>query len=110
MQSYIIDVTGLLSNIIKTMGSMITITMRKHLAKTLNPVFVMLHRLKGVFDYPFNLKQEGESVTGGSRKENVAGGSRKEEPKAHVKPIVKKEPKDKETLFHDDPIIDNDSE
>ncbi|CAH1453178.1 unnamed protein product [Lactuca virosa] len=113
MRSSITDVTGLLSNIIETRDSMIPITMRKHLAEELKPVFAMLHRLKGVFNQPFNPKQRGESVTGGSRKENVAGGSRKEEPKAPVKPvkpIVKKEPKDKETLFHDDPIIDNDSE
>ncbi|CAI9302671.1 unnamed protein product [Lactuca saligna] len=46
------------------------------------------------------------------KKGNMAGRSRKVEPKAPkapVKPIVKPEPKDKETLLHDELLIDNDS-
>ncbi|CAH1449006.1 unnamed protein product [Lactuca virosa] len=105
MRSCITDVTGLLSDIIETRDSMITITIHKHLQEKLKTVFAMLHRLEGVSDQSLNLKQGGESVIGGARKENVAEGSRTEEPKNLVKPpkapvktIVKKEPKEKEVV------------
>ncbi|CAH1423775.1 unnamed protein product [Lactuca virosa] len=101
MRSCITYVTGMLSDIIETRDSMITITMHKHLAEKLRPVFTMLHRLEGVSDKSFHPKQGRESV---------AGGSRKEGPKAPVKPIVKNEPKGKEKLFRDDPIINNEDE
>ncbi|CAH1450550.1 unnamed protein product [Lactuca virosa] len=101
MRSCITDVTGMLWDIIETRDSMITITMRKHLAEKLRPVFAMLHCLEGVSDQTFNLKQGAESMDGGSRKEG---------PTAPVKPIVKNKPKGKEKLFRDDPIIDNEEE
>ncbi|CAH1431007.1 unnamed protein product [Lactuca virosa] len=101
MRIYITDVTGMLSDIIETRDSMITITMRKHLADKLRTVFAMLHCLEGVSNQTFNPKQGGESM---------AGGSRKEGPTAPVKPIVKNELKGKEKLCRDDPIIDNEDE
>ncbi|CAH1413342.1 unnamed protein product [Lactuca virosa] len=61
----------------------------------------MLHRLEGVSDQGLNQKQGGEGVSSGSRKE---------EPKASVNPVVKKEPKLKEKLFSEEPIIDNEEE
>ncbi|CAH1440253.1 unnamed protein product [Lactuca virosa] len=88
----------MLSEIIETRDSMITITMRKHLAEKIRPVFAMLHMLEGVSDQTFNQKQGGEGVSGGSRKE---------EPKAPVKPVVKQEPKGKEKLFNEKPLIYN---
>ncbi|CAI9302669.1 unnamed protein product [Lactuca saligna] len=113
MRSCISDVTSMLLDIIDTRDSMISITMRKHLQEKLKPIFSMLHHLEGVSDQAFNPNQGGERMTGcGSRKENMAGRSRKVEPKAPkapVKPIVKPEPKDKETLLHDELLIDNDS-
>lgn len=45
VRSFITDVTGFISNIIETRDSMISITVRKHLAEKLSPVFTMLHRL-----------------------------------------------------------------
>ncbi|CAH1438843.1 unnamed protein product [Lactuca virosa] len=75
--------------------------MRKHLAEKLRPVFAMLYRLEGFSYQSINQKQGGEGVSGGSRKE---------EPKAPVKPVVKQEPKGKEKLFSNDPIIDNEEE
>ncbi|CAI9281669.1 unnamed protein product [Lactuca saligna] len=39
---------------------------------------------------------------------SLSGGSRKEEPKAPVKPVINQEPKGKEKLFSDEPIIDDD--
>ncbi|CAH1453591.1 unnamed protein product [Lactuca virosa] len=101
MCSYITDVTGMLSDIIETRDSIITITMRKYLAEKFRPVFAMLHHLEGVSNQSFNPKQGGESV---------AGGLKKEGPTAHVKPIVKNEPKGEEKLFCDDQIIDNEDE
>ncbi|CAH1413788.1 unnamed protein product [Lactuca virosa] len=71
--------------------------MRKHLAEKLKPVFAILHRLEGVSDQSFHPKQGGESMVGGSREEGH---------EAPVKPIIKIEPKGKETLFRDDPILD----
>ncbi|CAI9286147.1 unnamed protein product [Lactuca saligna] len=56
MKSCIEDVTGMLSDIIETRDSMITITVKKHLAKKLSPVFPMLHRLEGVPEYSSILK------------------------------------------------------
>ncbi|CAH1436031.1 unnamed protein product [Lactuca virosa] len=101
MRSCITDVASMLFDSIITRDSMITITIRKHLAEKLRSVFAMLHRLEDVSDQSFNPKQRGESV---------AGGSRKEGPKAPVKPIVKNEPKGKEKLFRDDPILDIEDE
>ncbi|CAH1440022.1 unnamed protein product [Lactuca virosa] len=101
MRSCITDVTGMLSDIIETRDSMITITMRKHLVENLRPVFAMPHRVEGVSDQSFHRKQGGEGVVGGSRKE---------EAKAPVKLVVKKEPKLKEKLFSDDPILHNEEE
>nr|KAJ0188191.1 hypothetical protein LSAT_V11C900483250 [Lactuca sativa] len=46
MRSCISDVTGLLSDIIETHNPMISITVKKHLAEKLRPVFAMLHHLE----------------------------------------------------------------
>ncbi|CAH1412188.1 unnamed protein product [Lactuca virosa] len=91
----------MISDIIETKDSMITITMRKHLDEKLKPVFAMLHRLEGIYNQSFHPKQGGE---------RVAGVSRKIGPTAPVKPILKNEPKGKEKLFRDDPIIENEDE
>ncbi|CAI9280707.1 unnamed protein product [Lactuca saligna] len=48
VRTCITDVTSLLSDIIETRDSMISITLHKHLAEKLNPVFAMLYRLQGV--------------------------------------------------------------
>lgn len=101
MRSWISDVTGLLSDIIETRDLMITITVWKHLAKKLRPIFAMLHQLKDVLSQNSDTKQGGE---GGS------GVSRNEPPKAPVNPIVKQEPKGKEKLIGEEPIIDNDED
>ncbi|CAI9297799.1 unnamed protein product [Lactuca saligna] len=82
---------------------MITISVRKHLHEKLRSVFAMLHRLEGVSDQSFVLKQWGEGGSAISRKEV----SWKEEPKAPIKPIIKQEPKVKEKLFSEEHIIDN---
>ncbi|CAI9293790.1 unnamed protein product [Lactuca saligna] len=98
MKICISDITGLLSDIIETRDSTITISIRKHLHEKLRPVFAMLHKLEGVSDQCYVPKQGGE------------GGlvvSRKEEPKAPTKPIIKQEPKGKEKLFSEEPIIDD---
>ncbi|CAH1440939.1 unnamed protein product [Lactuca virosa] len=79
MQSCITDVTCMLSDILETRDSMLTITIRKHLHEKVRPVFFMLHRLESVSDQIFNQKQEGEGVSGVSRKED---------PKAPVKLVA----------------------
>ncbi|CAI9276624.1 unnamed protein product [Lactuca saligna] len=96
-----VEVLGLVSDIIDTKDSMITITVRKHLAEKFRPVFVMLHRLEGVSPQNSDLKQGGE---GGS------GVSRNEPPKDLAKPIVQKYPKGKEKLIGQETIIDNDED
>ncbi|CAI9260600.1 unnamed protein product [Lactuca saligna] len=99
VRSCIFDVTGLLLDIIKTRDSMISITVRKHLADKLSPVFVMFHHMHGVSPQGSDQKQGGE------------GGSGKVEPlKVPAKPIVKKEPKTKEKLIEEEPIIDDDED
>ncbi|CAI9276630.1 unnamed protein product [Lactuca saligna] len=47
MKTCIIDVNGVLSDIIETREPMITIIVRKHLAEKLRPVFAILHHLEG---------------------------------------------------------------
>ncbi|CAI9271821.1 unnamed protein product [Lactuca saligna] len=98
VRSCIMDVTGLLSDIIETMDSMISITVRKDLAKKLSPVFTMLYRLQGVSPQLSDPKQGGE------------GGSNVEPPKVPIKSIINKEPKGKENLIEDEPIIDDDED
>ncbi|CAI9299201.1 unnamed protein product [Lactuca saligna] len=97
MKNCVTDITSLLSDIIETRDSMITITVKKHLAKKLILVFVMLHQLQGVPDANNIPKQ---------------GGDQPKKPIAKPKPIVKSEyePKGKEKLFSEDPIIDNSEE
>ncbi|CAI9287051.1 unnamed protein product [Lactuca saligna] len=79
---------------------MISITIQNHLAEKLRPMFAMLHRLEGVpmlMSFP---KQGGE----GSSKVK----SNDVNPKVSVKPpIIKQYPKDKVTLFSNEPIIDD---
>ncbi|CAI9270985.1 unnamed protein product [Lactuca saligna] len=98
METYILDVIGILSDIIKTMDSMITTILRKHLAEKLKPVFAMLLQIEGVLESSFILKQGGESMSQ----------SKKEDSKPSAKSPVKSEfePKGKEKLFRQEPIID----
>ena len=63
MKSYIAEVTGMLLDIIKNRDSMITITVKKHLAEKLRPVFGMLPRLEVVTKSTPILKQRGEGVS-----------------------------------------------
>ncbi|CAI9289457.1 unnamed protein product [Lactuca saligna] len=88
----ITDITVLLSNIIETRDSMITITVRKHLAENLSTVFAMLHLLEGVPESSNIPKQGGDQPK-----------------KTLAKPIVKieSEPNGKEKFFYEEPIIDN---
>ncbi|CAI9270859.1 unnamed protein product [Lactuca saligna] len=69
----------------------------KHLSEKLCPVFAMLHRLEGVSPQSCDPKQGGQGIL-------------KESPKAPVNPIVKKEPKGKEKMKDEGPIIDNDED
>lgn len=98
VRSFITYVTGFISNIIETRDSMISITVCKHLAERLSPVFTMLHRLQGISPQLSDQKQGGEV------------GSKVETPKVHVNPIIKKEPKGKEKLIEDEPISDDDED
>ncbi|CAI9301844.1 unnamed protein product [Lactuca saligna] len=105
-RSCIFDITGLLFDIIDTCDRMISITIKKHLAKKLCSVFAMLHRLEGVMK-PVSILQEGGK--GGSKVQL------NEPPKALVNPLVnppviKKEPKCKEKLFNDEPIINDEGD
>ncbi|CAI9296981.1 unnamed protein product [Lactuca saligna] len=78
---------------------MISIIVRKHLADKLSSVFTMLHHMQGVSPQSSDQKQGGESGFG-----NV------EPPKVPTKPIVNKEPKGKEKLIEEEPIIDDDED
>ncbi|CAI9277045.1 unnamed protein product [Lactuca saligna] len=98
VRSCITDVTGLLSDIIETRDSMISITIHKHLAERLNLVFAMLYHLQCVSPQSSDQKQGGE------------GASKEEHLKVLAKPIIKNEPKGKEKLIEEEPIIDNDEE
>ncbi|CAI9290321.1 unnamed protein product [Lactuca saligna] len=99
MKSCIADVNGLLSDIIKARDSMIIITVKKCLSENLRPVYAIIHRLEGVPESSSIPKQRGEGVTQ----------SKKEDPKPSAKPTVKSEnePKGKEKIFSEEPIIDN---
>lgn len=94
MKSCIIDITGLLSNIIETRDSIITITVQKHLAKKLRPMFAMLHRLEGVPKFSGIRKQREDLPKKSSAK-----------PTTLVKPIHKKN-----FFFLEEPIIDKSEE
>ena len=54
--------TKVLTNIIETRDSLITITVKKHLAEKRRPLFAMLKRIEGVSDSRSLLKQGGETV------------------------------------------------
>ncbi|CAI9282029.1 unnamed protein product [Lactuca saligna] len=99
MKSYIAEVIGMLSDIIETRDSMITITVKKHLAKKLRLVFAMLNRLEGVPESGSIPKQGGEGVPHSKNKNT----------KPSVKQTVKSEsePKGKEKLFSEESIVDN---
>lgn len=60
MRSCVFDVTGLLSDIIETRNHMISLTVKRHLADKLRPVFVILHRLEGISKMMSYPKQGGE--------------------------------------------------
>lgn len=51
MKSCIADINGLLSDIIEIHDSMITITVKKHLAEKFMSGFSMLNRLEGVLEF-----------------------------------------------------------
>ncbi|CAI9286077.1 unnamed protein product [Lactuca saligna] len=99
MKSCIADVNGLPSDITETSDLMITIMVKRHLSRKIRIVFALIHRLEGISESSFILKQRGEGVTQ----------SKKEYPKHIVKPIVKSEtePKGKEKLVSEEPVIDN---
>ncbi|CAI9280416.1 unnamed protein product [Lactuca saligna] len=61
MKSCIADVNSLLSDIIKTRDSLITITIKKHLAEKLRHVFAKLNRLEGVSESS-SLPKQGEKL------------------------------------------------
>ncbi|CAI9296854.1 unnamed protein product [Lactuca saligna] len=88
MKSCITDIT--VSDIIETRDSMITISIRKHLAEKLRRVFTMLHRLEGVLESS-SIPKQGRDLT----KKSSA------KPTIVVKPTVKSEfePKGKEKFF-----------
>ncbi|CAI9299760.1 unnamed protein product [Lactuca saligna] len=91
MKSYIVDVTGMLSDIIENHDSIIMIMVKMPLAEKLRPIFAMLHRLEGVLESSSILKQGGEGVPL----------SKKEDPKPSAKHTVKSksEPKGKRKTF-----------
>lgn len=80
---------------------MILITMRKHWAEKLRPIFAILHRLEGVPESSSIPKQGWDPPKKSSGK-----------PTTLVKPNFKRksDPKGKEKLFSQDPIIDNSEE
>ncbi|CAI9290382.1 unnamed protein product [Lactuca saligna] len=82
MKSCVADVNALLYNTIETCDSLITITMKKHLAEKPRPVFAMLKRIEGVSESSSLPKQGGDPVKQ-FKKENTK--------QAHttVKPLVK---------------------
>lgn len=61
MKSYISEVNSMLSDIIETHDSMITVTVKKHLAEKFRHVFAKLNQLEGVPESGSILKQ-GEKM------------------------------------------------
>ncbi|CAI9274999.1 unnamed protein product [Lactuca saligna] len=99
-RSCLSDITGFLSDIVETRDPMISINIKKHMAKKLRLVFAMLHRLEGVMKPVVFSQQGGE---GGSKVQ-----LNEPPPKAPVNPhVIKKEPNCKEKLFNDESIIDD---
>nr|KAJ0214000.1 hypothetical protein LSAT_V11C400181460 [Lactuca sativa] len=80
---------------------MISITVKNHLNEKTISVFTMLHHLEVVSKPECVSKQGGE---GGS---NV---QRNKPPKVPTKPVIKQEPKGKEKLFGNEPIIDDEED
>ncbi|CAI9280164.1 unnamed protein product [Lactuca saligna] len=62
MKSCNADVNALLSDIIETCDYLITITVKKHLAEKLRPVFAMLNRIEGILKSDTLLKQGRDTV------------------------------------------------
>nr|KAJ0219876.1 hypothetical protein LSAT_V11C200068720 [Lactuca sativa] len=94
-RSCISDVTGLLSDIIETHDPIISITVKKHLSEMLRLVFAMLHCLEA--DVCSETRGEGSSKV-----------QTNEPPKDPIKPpVIKQEPKKKEKLLSEEPIIDD---
>ncbi|CAI9299729.1 unnamed protein product [Lactuca saligna] len=106
MKSCISDVNGFISDIIKTKDPMITITVLKHLAEKLRPMFAMLLHLEGIPEPSVIPKQRGDQP----KKPSTT--SLKKPPTTSVKPSIKSksEPKGKEKLFYEEPIVDNGDE
>nr|KAJ0211284.1 hypothetical protein LSAT_V11C400208210 [Lactuca sativa] len=99
-RSCIYDINRLVSDIIETRDPMISITVEKHLLEKLRPVFAIFSPFGGCFhaDVVFETKGEGRSKV---YTEDV-------KPKVSVKPpIIKQDPKDKDSLFSNEPIIDD---
>ncbi|CAI9302445.1 unnamed protein product [Lactuca saligna] len=80
---------------------MITITVRKHLAKKLRPVFAMLHRLEGV-PKPSNIPKQG----GDQRKKTSANPTTS----VHLSIKSESEPKGRDKLFFEEPIVNKNNE
>nr|KAJ0209922.1 hypothetical protein LSAT_V11C400209070 [Lactuca sativa] len=99
-RSCIYDINRLVSDIIETRDPMISITVGKHLLEKLRPVFAIFSPFGGCFhaDVVFETKGEGRSKVY----------TKDVKPKVSVKPpIIKQDPKDKDSLFSNEPIIDD---
>ena len=97
VKSCVGDVNAFLSNILDSHDPILTISIHKHLVEKFHPTISKLSRIEVVSETPIILKQGGEAQ------------SKKGEPKPSAKHTVKSvyEPKGKEKLFSDEPIIDN---
>ncbi|CAI9280548.1 unnamed protein product [Lactuca saligna] len=79
MKTCIAEIIGMLLDIIETRDLMITIMVKKHLAEKLSPVFAMLHRLEGVPESSFILKQAGEGKEKLFSEESIVENNKDEE-------------------------------
>lgn len=93
VKSCVGDVNALLSNLIEAHDSVLTITIRRHLAENLRPAISMLSRIEGVPEASIPPKQGGE-VT--QDPPNQPPTSETQDPP--VKPKVSNEPKGNEAL------------
>ncbi|CAI9263191.1 unnamed protein product [Lactuca saligna] len=111
MKSCVADVNALLSDIIETRDFMITITVKKHLAEKLRPVFAMLNRLEGISRSSSLLKQGGETMKKSKKEIPKPIEKPTTKPKSENKPMdnVASDSKGKENL-NNEPIIDDSNE
>nr|KAJ0216474.1 hypothetical protein LSAT_V11C300130030 [Lactuca sativa] len=85
---------------ISDVNRLLSITVRKHLLEKLRPVFAMFHRSEGVLT-PMSFPKQGGEGSSKVHSDDV-------KPKVSVKPpIIKQDPKYKDPLFNNEPIIDD---